>query len=404
MSNQGETDDDDYVAPSGLSPQTVPPITNPPQAGEDYDIVEVDDRGNEIGRPPAPQDDRLTQDAGGDQPLIRPDNQEPGQPRERTGVSRRERRERQKNSREAEDRERIRLQGELRTANERLERLESVVATGIQPRIVELGEANVRQQLAGVDQQIADANSAYQDAQRRFTTAMQSADYDGINAAMEARDKAMIARERLTNTKAGIEVGLNKIIAQRGEGRPAQPGGGPDNNNFDNRRPPVQPQGDHLPPRAQEFIRQFKDDNPWFGARGHELDTNIVAAIDKDVMDRGFNPGTQDYWDEVSDMMRERMPHRFGRDDRMTEDRQPQQRQQQPAPQNNRRGGPPVASPGERSPVAAKGRQQVHIGPERKQAMIQSGSIDTSGRVIDDKKYRAQVKKYAEYDASNTSR
>ncbi len=405
MSGRGEPDDIDYVEPSGGDrPSGLTPVQSPAlQSDEDpgFDVIEVDDRDQDVGRQ---QDTRLTQDDQGDQPLIRqqPDQQDGRQ--QRQPQSRRERRQAGKDSRATDERERQRLAADLAASNARIENLESVIA-GVQPRLVELGEENIKSKLAGVDQQIAEANNSYQDANRRIATCLQNADYDGFAAAQEVRDKALVQRERLSNTKAAIEIGLKRAQDQGGgQGGDMRLQPNQDGRGFDIRRQPPEPQGPRLSPRAQEYVQQFKDDHPWYGTRGNELDTQILAAIDQDVHNRGFKPDTQEYWDEVSDMARERLPNRFrdgGRsDDRMTDDAPPRQQQRQPSQQQQRR-GPPVAGPADRAPPAANGRQAVRINPERKQAMIDTGSIDSSGRVVDATKYKNQLKKYAEYDRNN---
>jgi hypothetical protein len=44
---------------------------------------------------------------------------------------------------------------------------------------------------------------------------------------------------------------------------------------------------------------------------------------------------------------------------------------------------------------------QVTISPARKEAMIQAGVIDSSGRPLDSKRFNRMIKQYSDYDRAN---
>ena len=145
MSNRGEPGDEDYQAEqrgvdaSGLTAAKTPPLQSP--ADEmDFDVVETDDRGEPIGgHQPEPQDTRLTTEAAGEQPLIRPEESAGGQPaKPNIHQPRSSRRRAQRDARAESDRQRIELEAKLNEANQRLAQLETGFA-GVQPRLVELG-------------------------------------------------------------------------------------------------------------------------------------------------------------------------------------------------------------------------------------------------------------------------
>jgi hypothetical protein len=97
----------------------------------------------------------------------------------------------------------------------------------------------------------------------------------------------------------------------------------------------------------------------------------------------GFNPQTEEYWEELRRRASKRLPERFeGEAPRREPKREP-------------RGGPAVGSGREHAPATT--RREIYISPERKQALIEAG-------VWDDPVLRNKyVQRYAEYDRQNRS-
>jgi len=132
---------------------------------------------------------------------------------------------------------------------------------------------------------------------------------------------------------------------------------------------------------AQEFLAE----NKWYDAQGRDEDSAIVLAIDQGLMRDGYNPQSEDYWDELRTRAARRLPERFekaAKGDSAREERSP-------------RGGPSISSGREHAPSST--RKEVYISPERKQALVDAG-------VWDDPQLRQRyVKRYAEYDKQNRS-
>ena len=138
---------------------------------------------------------------------------------------------------------------------------------------------------------------------------------------------------------------------------------------------------------AQDFIKE----NPWYDAQGRDEDSAIVIAIDQALAKDGFNPQTEEYWDELRKRAARRLPERFEADSprRGGNDKAEPREARQP------RGGPAVGSGREHAPTST--RKEVYISPERKQALVEAG-------VWDDPVLRSKyVKRYAEYDRQNRS-
>ena len=137
--------------------------------------------------------------------------------------------------------------------------------------------------------------------------------------------------------------------------------------------------------RTMHLAKQFMEDNPWYDSNGRDEDSAIVMAIDQSLSRDGYNPQTEEYWDELTARSARRLPERF--DD--FEDDRPAKKQTT----RKARGGPAVGSGKEHAPTST--RREVYISPDRKQALIDAG-------VWDDPVLRTRyVKRYAAYDKAN---
>lgn len=138
-----------------------------------------------------------------------------------------------------------------------------------------------------------------------------------------------------------------------------------------------------MPPREVLLqAKKFVAENDWYDPSGGNEDSAIMLAIDAQMVREGFDPKTEEYWEELRARGRRRLPERFG--SRNAEGRNAEQR--------TPRGGPQLGSG--RESVPASTRKEVYISPERKQALIDAG-------VWDDPVLRARyVKQYAKYDAN----
>lgn len=403
MATQNDNDDDKDQGTgteSGLRPVTAPPL----QGGDDdYEIVETDAAGNVINTvaPPAYSADegRLSEEEGGTGPLI-PAQGDGGddQPRERD--TRRSRNARQRERRDRNVQENERLRAEMEELRGRLDSFQGTATT----RLTELGEAQIQQQIGRLDTNIANADAAYRAAGSKIAQAMSSADNDALVAALEERDAALVNKTQLNNEKTRVSKMLED--ARAGGGAAPQQG---------DQRQPRQPAEQRqtapapLPTRAQQFVRAFNDQNhDWFNPNPapDDIDSNTALAVDRAVAAAGFDPSTPDYWAEVDNRLRERLPHLFdgapanqSQQNGGRQAQQPAPRQQQAQQQPQRR-GPPTGGVGDRGP-APSNRTQLKISPARKEAMIQAGAVSSDGTVLDKPKFQRLLKGYADFDRTN---
>jgi hypothetical protein len=307
--------------------------------GDQDDIIIVEDRADlednsADDNDDNDDDDRLSRDDDAD------DNDDEREAiRERRRVEKQERKQRRD---EAIKRDKLELDF-LRKRNDDLER-----------RVSGVEQRTHQADLGQFDNAIAQAANDINMAEKVIAKAVANGNGEDVAKAMRYRDEAAARIQQLQFQKQ-----------QTAQNRPA-------------------PQGldDRIMYHAQEFMR----DNPWYDAQGRDEDSAIVLAIDQSLAKDGYDPTTEDYWDELRNRAGRRLPERFG-------DNRPARKDRNTREERVPRGGPVVGSGREHAP--ANTRKGVYISPERKQALIEAG-------VWDDPVLRAKyAKRYAEYDKTN---
>lgn len=259
----------------------------------------------------------------------------------------------------------------------------------MEPRFTEIDQGRLQQRVADVDRQISEATRLRTEARRHFTAAMTSGDSDAIDAAFDARDQATESLARLAAEKER----LSSLPPPRQQ----------------DVRPPAQQQPSAPPPlstQAREYLSDFQADHDWLRVdpqgRPLDFDTELALRLDHAVAAEGFNPGTQEYWEELSDRIAQYMPHRAQRQQGQQQQtpRQPaQQPRQQQAPE---RRGPLMGGNSDRAPAANPNGNQVYLSPERKDALILAGALDRDGRTVNDAaKFKRYLTQYQAYDRAN---
>lgn len=200
--------------------------------------------------------------------------------------------------------------------------------------------------LRGFDAEISRAQQEVDMAEKVIAKAVAAGNGDDVAQAMRYRDAAMVRAQQLAFAK--------QQTAQQ---------------------PPTQ---QSMPDdAAMAYAREFIQENPWYDTQGGNEDSAIVLAIDQSLAKEGFDPRSEDFWDELRRRAARRLPERFGANKTRRE----------------ARGGPQVGSGKEHAPTST--RKEIYISPERKQALIEAG-------VWDDPVLRNKyVKRYAEYDRNN---
>jgi hypothetical protein len=199
--------------------------------------------------------------------------------------------------------------------------------------------------LSAIDYRLQEAINEAQMAERVIAKAVEAGNGEDVTQAMRYRDAAISKAQQIQAYKQQQQ----------------------------NYTPPVQQQT-APDDTAMQHAREFIEDNSWYDPTGKDEDSAIVLAIDNALVNSGFDPKSEEYWDELRDRVKRRLPEKFAGG------RQP-------------RGGPAVGSGREHAPTST--RREVYISPERKQALVDAG-------VWDDPVLRQKyIKRYMEYDREN---
>lgn len=255
--------------------------------------------------------------------------------RERRRLEKKERKERQQ---KAIGRDKVELNF-LRQRNDELER-----------RMANLETNSHRASLGDIDRQINEAVYEAEQAERIIAKAVEAGNGEDVAKALKFRDQAIAKANQLHMSKQQQEY----------QGQQRQ-----------------QPSIDKA---VEHYAQEFMEVNNWYDPQGRDEDSAIVLAIDAKLAQEGYDPRSEDYWDELQARVERRLPEKFAKQERQV--RKPT-------------GGPAVGSGREHAPAST--RKEIYISPERKAAMIEAG-------VWDDPVLRQRyAKRYAEYDKLHPS-
>lgn len=254
--------------------------------------------------------------------------------RERRRLEKKERKERQQ---KAIGRDKVELNF-LRQRNDELER-----------RMANLESNSHKISLSDIDRQIQEAVNEAETAERIIAKAVEAGNGEDVAKALKFRDQAMAKANQLNFAK--------QQATQQGQQRQA---------------PSVDKAIEH-------YASEFMESNSWYDPQGRDEDSAIVLAIDAKLAQEGYDPRSEEYWDELQTRIERRLPEKFAK---------------QSKPVRKPTGGPAVGSGREHAPTST--RKEIYISPERKAAMIEAG-------VWDDPILRQRyAKRYAEYDREHS--
>jgi hypothetical protein len=123
--------------------------------------------------------------------------------------------------------------------------------------------------LGTYDAHIASAAKEAEMAERVIAKAVEAGNGKDVAQALKYRDQAMQKVQQLQYAKQ-----------QAAQQRP-------------------QPQGQQLDDMTMHYANEFIKDNPWYDSQGRDEDSAIVIAIDQSLAKDGYNPQSEEYWDEL---------------------------------------------------------------------------------------------------------
>lgn len=138
------------------------------------------------------------------------------------------------------------------------------------------------------------------------------------------------------------------------------------------------------PANSAELQRQasrWMERNDWFNPEGGDEDSEIAKIVDQKLVKEGWNPATEEYWEELDKRLQKRLPHRYT-DNYEDESNRP-----------SRRPRSIVTSSGREGTSASGARNSFVLSPEQVRAMKDAGLWDnpqTRNRMI--KRYAEQAR------------
>lgn len=145
-----------------------------------------------------------------------------------------------------------------------------------------------------------------------------------------------------------------------------------------------QPQPQPLDPRLKMQAEQWLERNNWYDPNGSDMDSRVALTVDQELHREGWNPTTEQYWEELDARLKKYLPHRYNSGYNKS------QRTGETRPRA------PVAGSGRESSVTTSGGYK--LSAERVQALKDAG-------LWDDPKQRADaIKRFKQYDQNEGAR
>ncbi len=137
-------------------------------------------------------------------------------------------------------------------------------------------------------------------------------------------------------------------------------------------------------PMVQKLAADWMERNPWYNPHGTNEESEIALMIDKKLTKEGYDPATEDYWDELDDRVAKYIPQKTnsGYNDSNIRKERPRS---------------VVTSSGREATASPKGNE-FRLSPDRVAAMKEAG-------IWDNPELKAKMaRKYAEFDRQNKNR
>ena len=129
----------------------------------------------------------------------------------------------------------------------------------------------------------------------------------------------------------------------------------------------------------QRQATRWMDRNPWFRPEGDDEDSEIAKVIDQKLVKEGWNPASEEYWEELDRRLQKRLPHHYT-DDHDERDARP-----------SRRPRSVVTGSGRETTTASSGARNTFVlSPEQVRAIKDAGLWDNP------QSRNRMIKRYAE--------
>jgi hypothetical protein len=220
----------------------------------------------------------------------------------------------------------------------------------LERRLAQVENAAVGFQFAQIDRLVEDESTRVEYAKMKATQAAQAGD---VAAQMEYMEQFYEAKNKLAQAQLLKQRQLEEVKKPR--------------NNVPNVATET----------VQQNATQWLNSNRWYDPSGKDTDSRIAKVIDNALASEGWDPADPEYWDELDNRLKERLPHRYT--GKVGGDR-------------NRRSG---TSSGRTDVSGSAVKNTFTLSRERVQALKDAGMWD------DPSKRAKAIRSYADFDRKN---
>lgn len=137
-------------------------------------------------------------------------------------------------------------------------------------------------------------------------------------------------------------------------------------------------------PEIQRLAADWMEDNPWYDPHGRNEESQIAQMVDKKLTEEGFDPTSEDYWDELNSRLQRYLPQKAasGYNNSHVQQRKPRS---------------VMTSSGRETTATTRGNE-FRLSPDRVAAMKEAGLWDNPTL------RQNAIRKYAEWDRQNKNR
>jgi hypothetical protein len=220
-------------------------------------------------------------------------------------------------------------------------------------RLVAVEKKTSGAELARVDKAIEDAGVQVEYAKMKMKESVSISDGEGLAKAQELWYESKRKLESLENLKQN---------ATKHMANPAQNIQVPD-------------------PDVQRLAADWMEDNPWYDPNGRNEESQIAQLIDKRLTEEGFDPTSEDYWEELDSRLEKYIPKQKATGQAMKAQR----------PKS-------VMTSSGRNTTATTKSNEFRLSPDRVAAIKEAGLWDNP------QARQNAIRKYAEWDRNNKNR
>jgi len=135
-------------------------------------------------------------------------------------------------------------------------------------------------------------------------------------------------------------------------------------------------------PRLQQHAGRWMERNSWYDPSGKDEDSQIAKIVDQRLISEGWDPTSEEYWEELDQRLQKRLPHCYNRNTESSTRSRPR--------------SVVTASGRESAGSGGDGRNTFVLKPEQVRAMKEAGFWD------DQEKRAKMIKRYAAEARANS--